>query len=179
MFDAVVIGRESVPRWWSRTRARTTRSRSEPPPTAAGEDPATITYVPFDGGGEQSAALHSGDIDVAIAGVSEVVDLLKSGGLKALGVLSEDRLPGLAAPTAREQGLEITLSNWRGLYGPPEMPDSAVEYWQKTLGEMVESPTWKQIADKDHFTTTFMIGEELQTFLAETQADLKTALEEA
>jgi putative tricarboxylic transport membrane protein len=146
---------------------------------AAGGDPATVNYVPFEGGADQSAALLRGDIDVLIAGMSEVVDLLSAGGVVALGVLSEDRLPGLDVPTAREQGLDVTLSNWRGLYGPPQMPEYAVTYWQKNLGEMVESPTWKQIAARNQFTTTFMIGDEFQAFLAETEADLKTALDEA
>lgn len=91
-------------------------------------------------------------------------------------MLSEERLPELDVPTAREQGFDVTLSNWRGLYGPPEMPQVAVEFWQNALGKMVESPTWQQIAKDRHFTTTFMIGDELQTFLAETQADVKQAL---
>jgi putative tricarboxylic transport membrane protein len=143
---------------------------------AAGGDAATINYVPFEGGGDQIKALESGDISVAIGGVSEFVDLLTSGTLQPLGVLSEERLPGLDAPTAREQGLDVTLSNWRGLYGPPDMPQNAVEYWQNALGEMVETPTWKQIVKDRQFTTTFMIGEQFQTFLKETQADVKAAL---
>ncbi|WP_197373207.1 tripartite tricarboxylate transporter substrate binding protein [Mycolicibacterium baixiangningiae] len=146
--------------------------------SAAGGDPATVDYVPFEGGGDQIAALRNGEIPVAITGVSEVVDQVKSGELKALGVLAEEPLPGLDVPTARQQGFDVTLSNWRGLYGPPEMPESAVAYWQKTLGEMVESPTWKQIAERSHFTTTFMTGDEFQTFLAETQADVKDALDD-
>jgi len=146
---------------------------------AAGGDPATVNYVPFDGGGDQSAALLNGDIDVVIAGVSELVDLMNSRAVVTLGVLSENRLPGLDAPTAREQGLDVTLSNWRGLYGPPGMPEYAVSYWQKAIGEMVQSPTWKQIAERNQFTTTFMMGDEFQKFLAETEADLKTALDEA
>lgn len=145
--------------------------------SAAGGDPATVNYVPFEGGGDQITALRKGDIDVAIGGVSEFVDLLKSADLQALGVLSEERLPNLDAPTAREQGLDVTLSNWRGLYGPPDMPEVAVAYWQKVLGEMVESATWKKIAEQRQFTTTFMLGDEFQAFLAETQADLKAALE--
>ena len=72
--------------------------------SAAGGDPATVDYVPFDGGGDQSAALLNGDIDVAIAGVSELVDLMTSGGVRTLGVLSEDRLPGLDTPTASSTG---------------------------------------------------------------------------
>ena len=144
--------------------------------SAAGGDPSSINYVPLEGGGDQIAALGKGDIRVAIGGVSEFITSLQSGDLTALGVLAEKRIPGLDAPTAREQGLDVTLSNWRGLYGPPDMPEFAVAYWQKVLGEMVESPTWKQIAERSKFTTTFMIGDEFQRFLATTQADLKDAL---
>jgi putative tricarboxylic transport membrane protein len=147
--------------------------------SAAGGDPSTVNYITFEGGGDQSTALLNGDIGVAIAGVSEFISLLKAGDLKALGVLSEEPLPGLDAPTAREQGLDVTLSNWRGIYGPPEMPEYAVTYWQDALGQMVESPTWKEIAERNQFTTTFMTGDEFQTYLAKTQADLKAALEQA
>lgn len=147
--------------------------------SGAGGDPSTVQYVTQEGGGDQSAALRDGAIGVAIGGVSEFVGQLESGDLKALGVLAENRLPGLDAPTAREQGLDVTLSNWRGLYGPPAMPEVAVAFWQKAIGEMVTSPTWQQIAERNHFTTTFMTGQEFQTFLAETQADVKAALGEA
>ncbi|MDG4667520.1 tripartite tricarboxylate transporter substrate binding protein [Mycobacterium sp. 236(2023)] len=143
---------------------------------AAGGDPAKLNYVPFEGGGDQTQALLNSDISVAIGGVSEFVQLVKSGELRALGVLSEERLPGFDAPTAREQGFDVTLSNWRGLYGPPAMPDFAVKYWQDALATMVDTPTWKQIAERNQFTTTFMVGDEFQSFLAETQADLKAAL---
>ena len=147
--------------------------------SAAGGDPSTISYAPVEGGGDQKAALLDGDIGVALGGVSEFIDAVKSGDLKALGVLAENRLPGLDVPTAREQGLDVTLANWRGIYGPPDMPQVAVAYWQKALDEMVKTPTWKQIAERSQFTTTFMIGDEFATFLAKTQADVKAALEQA
>lgn len=147
--------------------------------SAAGGDPKSVNYVTFEGGGDQSTALLNGDIDVAIAGVSEFISLLKAGDLKALGVLCEEALPGLDAPTAREQGLDVTLANWRGIYGPPDMPEYAVTYWQEALGKMVESPTWKGIAERNQFTTTFMTGDEFQTYLADTQAQVKAALEQA
>ncbi|KRE27406.1 hypothetical protein ASG82_13395 [Mycobacterium sp. Soil538] len=59
------------------------------------------------------------------------------------------------------------------------MPEQAVAYWQKVLGEMVQTPTWKRIADQRQFTTAFLTGDELGTFLGETQADVTKALEEA
>ncbi|MDP9166351.1 MAG: tripartite tricarboxylate transporter substrate-binding protein [Actinomycetota bacterium] len=147
--------------------------------SAAGADPAAVHYVTHEGGGEQSAALANGGIDVAIGGVSEFIDQVKSGDLKGLGVLSEKPLPGLDVPTARAQGLDVTLSNWRGLYGPPDMPAAAVAYWQTALGKMVTSPTWRQTAEKSQFTTTFMIGAEYQAFLTKTQTDVAAALRKA
>lgn len=147
--------------------------------SAAGGDPAATEYVTEEGGGDQTAALLDGSIGVAIGGVSEFTGQIRSGGLKALGVLSEAPLPGLDAETARAQGLDVTLSNWRGIYGPPEMPDAAAEFWRDTLAAMVTSPAWREIAERNRFTTTFMVGEEFQTFLADTQSDLEAALQQA
>jgi putative tricarboxylic transport membrane protein len=144
--------------------------------TAAGGDPRTVRYATLEGGGDQIAALRRGDIAVAVGGVSEFVDAVTAGDLRALAVLSPDRVPGLDVPTAREQGLDVTLANWRGLYGPPGMPPDAVAYWQRALATMVQSPTWQRIAERRRFTTTFMVGDELQGFLAETQSDVKAAL---
>lgn len=144
--------------------------------SAAGGEPGSVQYVTHEGGGDQSVALRNGDITAAIGGVSEFIDQITSGDLKALGVLAENRLPGLGVPTAREQGLDVTLSNWRGLYGPPNMPQYAVDYWQRALARMVDSPTWKAIAERSHFTTTFMVGDQFHAFLADTQGDVEAAL---
>lgn len=145
--------------------------------SSAGGDPRAVRYVTHEGGGDQSAALRGGGIDIAIGGVSEFIGQVKAKELVALGVLAENRLPGLDAPTAREQGFDVTLANWRGLYGPPDMPAPAVEYWQRVLGEMVATTTWKDTAERSQFMTTFMVGEEFQRFLAETQADVEAALQ--
>ena len=144
--------------------------------SAAGGDPSAVRYVTQEGGRAQSAALLGGEIDVAIGGVSEFVDELSAGNLTGIGVLADDRIPGVEVPTTKELGLDVTLANWRGIYGPPDMPVEAVEFCQKALGTMVETPTWKQIAERSKFTTTFMIGDELDAFLADTQKDVETGL---
>ena len=144
--------------------------------SAAGGNPSSIHYVEHEGGGDQTTALRDGAADVAISGVSELVEPLRSRELRALGVLSEDRLPGLDAPTAREQGLDVTLANWRGIYGPPDMPAYAVDYWQRVLGQMVQTPTWRRITQRSQFTTTFMTGGEFGDFLARTQDDVAEAV---
>lgn len=144
----------------------------------AGGDPATINFVAYEGGGEQSTALLSGDIDVAIAGTSEFLPLIESGELRALAVVGDDRLEGLPdVPTAVEAGYDVTISNWRGIYGPPEMPAYAVDYWADVLTKVVASDSWKAAAEKNQWVTTFMVGDELDTYLEETNTQVVEAFE--
>lgn len=145
---------------------------------AAGGDASQINFVAYEGGGEQSTALLSGDIQVAIAGTSEFLPLIESGELKALTVIGEERLEGLPdVPTAVEEGYDVTMSNWRGIYGPPDMPDYAVEYWQGALEDAVASESWTDAAEKNQWVTTFMVGDELDTYLADTNQQVTDAFE--
>lgn len=143
---------------------------------AAGGDASQINFIAYEGGGEQSTALLSGDIQVAIAGTSEFLSLIDSGELTALAVIGEDRLDGLPdVPTAVEEGFDVTLSNWRGIFGPPGMPDYAVDYWQDVLEETVESEGWAEAAERNQWATTFMVGEELDAYLEQTNEQVTEA----
>lgn len=147
---------------------------------AAGGDPQKINFVSYEGGGEQITALLNGDIKAALAGVSEFRGQIESGDLKGLAVLKDERLtpPLDNIPTAKEEGYDVVLENWRGIYGPPDMPDYAVSYWQDKLKETLKTDSWKDVADKNQWDTVYMDGQELQSYLKGTSAKIKKALEE-
>jgi len=147
---------------------------------AAGGDPEKINFVSYEGGGEQIAAMLNGDIDAAVAGVSEFRGQIESGDLRGLAVLKDEPLtaPLDDIPTAKDEGYDVVLENWRGLYGPPEMPKKAVSYWQDTLQKTLETDAWKDVAKKNQWDTTYMEDKELQSYLKETNTKIKTALEE-
>lgn len=145
---------------------------------AAGGDASQINFVAYEGGGEQSTALLSGDIEVAIAGTSEFLPLIEAGELNALTVIGDDRLEGLPdVPTAEEEGFDVTISNWRGIYGPPDMPDYAVDYWQGALEELVATGAWVEAAEQNQWVTTFMVDDELDAYLEETNQQVVEAFE--
>ena len=147
---------------------------------AAGGDPSSINFIQYEGGGEQITALFNGDVTAAVAGVSEFRGQLESGDLRGLTVLRDERLtpPLDGIPTAPELGYDVTLANWRGVYGPPEMPESAVTYWQEKLKEAVATPTWKKQAERNQWDPLFMVGDDLQSYLDNANQQIKQGLED-
>lgn len=147
---------------------------------AAGGDPQSINFVAYEGGGEQIAALLNGDIRAAVAGVSEFRGQLESGDLRGLAVIRDERLsaPLDDIPTAQELGYDVELGNWRGIYGPPDMPEEAVAYWRDTIRRMSETETWQETAANNQWETTYMEGEEFDAYLNDTYGNVQTALRE-
>ncbi|WP_136063974.1 Bug family tripartite tricarboxylate transporter substrate binding protein [Modicisalibacter radicis] len=94
---------------------------------------AKVRVVPFGGGGDMVTGLRSGAVDATIANVSESLDQIKEGDLRALAILAEERVPDLPdVPTATEKGDDVKVSTTRGYYihadTPPAMADR-IEEW--------------------------------------------------
>jgi putative tricarboxylic transport membrane protein len=138
-----------------------------------------IDYVSFDDSG--SAMVMGGHIDVFSTGLSEVRGLIESGDLRALAQSADHRVgTGIVGeiPTCQEQGIDATFVNWRGLFGPPEMPDYAVEYWRETLAEMVETDRWAEAREKNGWDDAYMDGPEFYEFLGEVDQEYRDILDE-
>ncbi|WP_246026074.1 tripartite tricarboxylate transporter substrate binding protein [Peribacillus cavernae] len=144
-----------------------------------GGNPKNIKFVSYEGGGEITNALLNGDLQAAVSGVSEFSSQIEAGEFRALAVLSEERLEGAMkdVPTAIEQGVNVSFGNWRGIMGPPEMPQEAVTYWQDTIEKALQTNTWKELAEKNQWETTFMKDEEFQKYLKETNDSIETGLQ--
>lgn len=139
-----------------------------------------IQYISFQSG-ESLAALMGGHIDLLSTGMAEVVGPLESGDIKVLAITAPERVkegPLAQVPTLKEQGIDAVFANWRGLFGPPEMPDYAVKYWSDVLAKMVQTPEWKEVVKKNGWTEAFMGPEEFKAFLDKTNEEYKSLLME-
>jgi putative tricarboxylic transport membrane protein len=116
------------------------------PAAKYGIDPKAVKYVSYDGGGEAMAALLGGNADMIATDASSVVEYLKAGKVRVLGVTSSERLGGelKEIPTVKEQGIDATFNIWRGVFGPAQMPADAKAYWDSKLKELSESEAWKK-----------------------------------
>ena len=141
-----------------------------------GVDPAKINYVAFRGGGEATAAILGGNVSVGGSGYSEFAEYISSGKMKAIAVTSDKRLKGIDVPTMKEQGINVVLGNWRGVYGAPGI--SAEQ--RKALTEMVLKATktkaWTDALEKNGWTPAVMAGAEFEKFVDDEFASLRAVM---
>ena len=92
-----------------------------------GVDPAKINYVPFRGGGEATAAILGGNVTVGGSGYSEFAAVHRARqDARDRRHRAGARLKGINVPTLKEQGINVEIGNWRGVYGAPGItPDAA------------------------------------------------------
>ncbi|WP_204870790.1 MULTISPECIES: tripartite tricarboxylate transporter substrate binding protein [Nocardiaceae] len=138
---------------------------------AVGVDPRASEYRVFDGGGELLPALLTGEVDVATTGVSEYLDQIASGTVRALAVSSSERVEGIDAPTVREQGVDLDFDNWRGILAPPGLPPERVDRLIADVTALVGSPLWQEILAQNGWRDALLTGDDFASFLRE-QADL-------
>lgn len=102
--------------------------------------------VPFDGTGPATTAVLGNQIDVATVPVGTAVQHLQAGSLRALGITSAERLPGLPdVPTLKEQGVDVEVTNWNGIALPAGTPDVVVDRVYQAVRTAVESDTYQTL----------------------------------
>lgn len=141
-----------------------------------GADPSKINYVAFRGGGEATAAVLGGNVTIGGSGYSEFAPYIESGKMRALAVTSETRLKGVNVPTLKEQGINVVIGNWRGVYGAPGI--SAEQ--RKTLTEMIlkaiKSKSWLDALAKNNWTPAVLTGPAFDKFVDDDFASLRATM---
>ncbi|GAB3264944.1 Bug family tripartite tricarboxylate transporter substrate binding protein [Nocardioides dilutus] len=132
----------------------------------AGIAPDSLNYIPYSGGGESLAALLGSKVDAGISGVAEYAAQVESGELKALGVSGEeasDLLPDV--PTLTEQGVDVTLTNWRGVVAPGSIDDTKADQLTELVTEMHGTEDWATVLEENAWADAFVAGDEFATFM--------------
>ncbi len=138
-----------------------------------GVDPKKVNYVAFRGGGEATAAILGGNVTVGGSGLSEFAEYIKAGKMRAIGVTSEKRLPGTNIPTMKEQGYDVVLGNWRGVYGAPDITPAQRAALTEIIVKTTKSPSWIDALDKNSWTPALLTGKAFDDFVDQDFAALR------
>ncbi|QEI05167.1 tripartite tricarboxylate transporter substrate binding protein [Pigmentiphaga aceris] len=143
---------------------------------AAGGDAAKLNYVPFSGGGEALAEMLGGRVAAGVSGYNEFESQIKAGKLRALAVSTPKRIEGVNVPTVREAGLDVELTNWRGVMGGPGLNEGQKAALVSAVERAVKSPEWEKIRKARGWDDAYLPADEFAAFLKSDQARVKGAL---
>ena len=132
---------------------------------AVGADASRINYVPFKGGGEATASIIGGHVSAGVSGLGEFAEQIKAGRMRALAVSSPARIEGI--PTLREQGIDVVLGNWRGVFAAPGITPAQRDALVAAVGKATQTPAWQETLKKYGWDASFLAGDEYKRFLDE------------
>lgn len=135
-------------------------------------DFAKVKYIGMDGGAEAITQTIGGFTQAMTGDISEIAGFIKSGDVRALAILTAEPVPGFEEiPTAKSQGFDVEVVNWRGLYVPKGISDDAFNTWAEKLQTIADSPEWQQIMKDNGLAPFTKVGADFQGWIDQVVAD--------
>jgi putative tricarboxylic transport membrane protein len=142
-------------------------------------DTADVSYIAHDGGGEAIATLLSGSATVGLSGVSEFLPQIESGDLRAIAVSGTEPVESLPdVPTLQESGIDVELTNWRGVVAPPGITEEERTALIDLMTDMTESAEWDEALARQGWTPAVQTGDDFSAFLDDEVARVNDVIAE-
>lgn len=132
-----------------------------------------FTYVPFKGGGEVCVNLVGKHVDSTVNNPIECVSHWKAGRVRPLAVFDTARIPEPEwqdIPTVKEAlGADVHYLMLRGIFGAPDMPREAVDWYIDLLKKVSDTPEWNKYMHEGALKPAFATGNEFVKWVAENE----------
>ena len=133
------------------------------------EDAAKVKFlhVPFQGGGPSVIGLMSGQTQAAMNIAPEGISNVQAGQLRILAVFGDKRLENFPnVPTGIEQGVRLSLDQWRGAVAPPNTPPNIVAALHDILKKVIQDPEFvskmKELSTEVSYADGRTFGEDIK-----------------
>jgi len=106
--------------------------------------------VHYNSDSEAILAVIQGEADFYQGNLSAAAGNLKGGLVRGLAMTTPERVPGFEnIPTYTELGYpEIDIVGWRGVCGPPGLPEDIIKVWENAVKKTCESKSWLKLITK-------------------------------
>jgi putative tricarboxylic transport membrane protein len=132
-----------------------------------------FTYVPFKGGGEVCVNLVGKHVDSTVNNPIECVSHWKAGRVRPLAVFDAARISEPEwkdIPTVKEAlGVDIQYLMLRGIFGPPDMPKDAVDWYVGFLKKVYDTPEFTDYLKQGALKPAFATGAEYVKWVEENE----------
>lgn len=127
-----------------------------------------LNAIPYNGASEAIPAVLGHHTDVTMVTPGEAISQLRSGQLKALGVMSEERIQFIPdVLTLKEQGIDVVTGTWRGIGAPKDTPDEVIEVLGAAFDQAMATDEFKSFMEKGAMTIHNLDAEAFTEFVAE------------
>ena len=136
-------------------------------------------HIPYKGGGPAINDLLGGQVDAAFVNINSIIQHVKSGKVRALGVASEKRNPLLPeVPTIQEQGVKgAEVQSWQAVAAPKGIPADIKAKVHAALVAAMNDPAVKEKLVAQGFEIVANKPEEFAKFQAVEFARWKQLIE--
>jgi putative tricarboxylic transport membrane protein len=142
------------------------------------ETGADWAFISFPSGGERLAALLGGHVQLMIIDPGEALAQLKSGKLRVLAQVAEQRLPEFKdVPTVQQAGFKIpNVPQARGVVAPPNLPKDALAYYENLLEKATKTGEWKKYVQDNFLEPSFEKSKGTRDFLTKYEGEIRGQL---
>jgi tripartite-type tricarboxylate transporter receptor subunit TctC len=122
--------------------------------------------------------LLGGHVDATVQLPGALSSHIKSGAVRVLAALIPRRDPALPdAPTAREQGVDVSLEAWRGIAAPKGTPIGVVAILEHAIRLTVESTEFERASEKYAVRPAFLPHAEFGDLIAKEDVEIARLLQ--
>lgn len=140
---------------------------------------AKAAVVSHEGGGDLMINVLNGTLDIGLGEVQEILPQLEAGKVKLLGVLTDKRMEQYPqVRTAREQGLNVVVTKFRGFAGPKNVPAEAVRAWEQAIQKVLAKPEYKKIYEKESLIPAYKDQKGARALIGDFAKEVGTSIRE-
>ena len=127
-----------------------------------------FNHVPHKGGGPTVVATVGAHVDACNLSPPEGVPQIAAGQLRCIAAFSEERMKDFPdIPTAKEQGVDFVLGQWRGLAVPRGTPADRVKVLHDAFKATMDDPDLQKLAKKGGILLEYKGTGDFKRYIAE------------
>lgn len=147
--------------------------------TEALGDKAGVKFnpIPYEGAAPAITALLGGHIEAVGVSASEVHDQVAAGQMRILGVMADERMAIFPdVPTFKENGIDISMGTWRGIFVQKRTPADVVAILTKATLDTANETAFKDTMKKLNMNWAYLDGAPFAEIIKREDATFKTLM---
>lgn len=145
---------------------------------AGGGNIRLLKWIPSSGNLQGIKAMLGGELDVVSSSYGVAEPDIKAGRVRALALSAPEAVPGITVPTAKSQGVDAELVNWRGVFAPAGLDSEQKAKLNTVIGRMARSGDWRSLLFAEKQNSFFQPGVTFTYFLDREEARIGALLRE-